>query len=119
MSSANWRLSCVSSSEEASSWGDSHTHQFDVECGVWSEHEQADPHLFNLCCNADSTPTPIFQRKHFDITLSTCAHLLWTPYPWPVLSGPRTFKTLGDLSHCAAAQLQGVGNLLVALAIFM
>ena len=30
-----------------------------------------------------------------------------------------SFKTLDDLSHCAAAQFQGVGNLLVALAIFM
>ena len=31
-------LSCVSSSEEASSWGDRHAHQFDVECDVWSEY---------------------------------------------------------------------------------
>ena len=105
-------LSCVLSLEEAASWGDSHVPQFDVECGVWSEH-------FNLCSNADSTPTPIFQRKHLDMTLSTCAQLLWTTYLSPVLSWPRSFKTLDDLSHCAAAQFQGVGNLLVALAIFM
>ena len=75
-------------------------------------------HLFNLGSNADSTPTPIFQRKHLDVTLSTCAQLLWTTYPRPVLGGPRSFKTLDDLSHCAAAQFYGVGNLLVALAIF-
>ena len=77
------------------------------------------PNLFNLCSNGDSTPTPIFQRKHLDVTLSMCAQLLWTTYPRPVLSGPRSFKTLDDLSHCAAAQFQGVGNLLGALAILM
>ena len=76
-------------------------------------------HLFNLCSNADSTLTPIFLRKHLDVTLSTCAQLLWTTYPRPVLSGPHTFKMLDDLSHCAAAQFQGVGNLLLTLAIFM
>ena len=96
-----WRISCVSSSKEASAWGDSHAH------------------LFNLCSNADKTPTPIFQRKHLDVTLSNCAQLLWTTYSRPVLSGPRSFKTLDNLSHCAAAQFQGVGNLLVALAIFI
>ena len=77
------------------------------------------PHLFILCSNADRTPTPIFQRKHLDVMLSTCTQLLWTSYPRPVLSGPRTFKTLDDLSHCDATQFQGVGNLLIALAIFM
>ena len=107
----------VSSSEKASIWGDSHAHQFNVECGVWSEHQQADPSLFNLCSNADSTPTPIFRRKHLDVMLSTWAQILWTTHPRPVLSGPRSFKTLDDLSHCA--QFQGIGNLLVALAIFM
>ena len=76
-------------------------------------------HLFNLCSNADSTLTPIFQRKYFDVMLSTCAQLLWTTYPRPVLSGRRSFKTLDDLSHYAAAQFQGVGNLPVALVIFM
>ena len=90
----------------SSFWGDSHAHQFDIECGIWS--------LFNICSNADSTPTPIFQRKHLDVMLSTCAQLLWTTYPRPVLSGPRSFKSLDDLSHCAAAQFQGVENLLVA-----
>ena len=43
-----WRLSCVSSSEVASSWGDSHAHRFDVEGGVWSEHWQADQTLSDL-----------------------------------------------------------------------
>ena len=76
-------------------------------------------HIFNLCSNAESTPTSIFQRKHLDVTLSTCAQLLWTTYPRPVLSGPHIFKTLDDLSHCAAAQFQGAGNLLLAFAIFM
>ena len=76
-------------------------------------------HLFNLCSKADSTPSPIFQWKHLDMTHSTCAQLLWTTYPRRVLSGSRSFKMLDDLSHCAAAQFQGVGNLLVALAIFM
>ena len=77
------------------------------------------PHLFNLYSNADRTPTPIFQRKYLDVTLSTCAQLLWTTYSRPVLRGPCTFKTLDDLSHCAATQFQGVGGLFVALAIFM
>ena len=77
------------------------------------------PTSLNLCCNADSTPTRIFQRKHLDVTLSTCAQFLWTTYPMPVLSGPRTFTTLDDLSHSTAAQFQDFGNLLVALAIFM
>ena len=87
---------------------------------VWALTGWTPPrHLFSLCSNADSTLTLIFQRKHLDVTLSTCAQLLWTTYPRPVLSGPRTFKMLDDLSHCAAAQFQGVGNLLVALAIFM
>ena len=76
------------------------------------------PHLFNLCSNADRTPTPIFQRKHLDVMLSTCTQLLWTTYSRPVLSGPRSIKMVDDLSHCAAAQFQGVSNL-VALAIFM
>ena len=75
--------------------------------------------LFNLCSNTDSTPSLIFQRKHLDLTLSMCTQLLWTTYLRPVLSGPHSFKMLGDFSHCAAAQFQGVGNLLVALAIFM
>ena len=64
-------------------------------------------HFFNLCSNADSTPLPIFQRKHLDVTLSTCAQLLWTTYTRPVLSGPRTFETLDDLSYCAATLFQG------------
>ena len=86
---------------------------------VWALTGCPPPHLFNLCSNADRTPMPIFQRKHLDVMLSTCAQLLWTTYPWPVLSGPHSFKTLDDLSHCAAAQFQGVDNLLVALAIFV
>ena len=32
---------------------------------------------------------------------------------------PALLKQLDDLNHCAAAQFQGVSNLLVALAIFM
>ena len=55
----------------------------------------------------------LLRRKHLDVTLSMCAQFLWTTYPRPVLSGPRTFKTLDDLSHCAAAQFQGVSNLLI------
>ena len=81
-------------------------------------HLSINQSLFNLSSNADRTPTPIFRRKHLDVTLSTCAQLLWTTYPWLVLSGPRTFKMLDDLSHCAAAQFQRLGNL-VALVIFM
>ena len=76
-------------------------------------------HLFNLCSNADSTPTLIFQRKHLDVTLSTCAQLHWKTYPRSVLSGPRSFKKLDDLSHCVATQFQGIGNLHIVLAIFM
>ena len=43
--------------------------------------------------------------------LSTCAQLLWPTYPRPVLSGPLSFKTLDDLSNCAAAQFQGVATI--------
>ena len=77
------------------------------------------PNLFNPCSNDESTPTPIFQRKHLNVTLSTYAQLLRMTYPRPLLSGPRSFKMLDDLSHSALALFQGVGNLLVALAIFM
>ena len=81
-------------------WGGSHAHQI---AAYGLSINGLTPHLFS----PDSTPTPIFQRKHLDVTLSTFFQLFWTTYLRPVLSGPRSFQTLDDLSHCAAAQFQG------------
>ncbi len=77
------------------------------------------PHPFNLCSNAGSTHTSISQTQPLDMTLSTCTQLLWSTMARPVLSGTCPVKPLYDLGHRAAAQFQGLGNLLIAYAIFM
>ncbi len=77
------------------------------------------PHPFNLCSNAGSTHTSIYQTQPLDMTLSTCTTLLWSTMARPVLSGTSPVKLLYGLGHCAAAQFQGLGNLLIAYAIFM
>ncbi len=77
------------------------------------------PLPFNLCSNAGSTHTSISQTKPLDMMLSTCTQLLWSTMAMPVLSGTCPVKPLYGLGHHAAAQFQGLGNLLIAYAIFM
>ena len=77
------------------------------------------PHPFNLCSNAGSTHTSIFQIQALDMTLSTCTQLLWSTMARPVLSGTCPVKPLYGLGHRAAAQFQRVWNLLIGEAIFM
>ncbi len=59
------------------------------------------------------------QTQPLDMTLSMCTQLLWSTTARPVLSGTCPVKPLYDLGHRAAAQFQGLGNLLIAYAIFM
>ncbi len=77
------------------------------------------PPPFNLCSNAGSTHKSISQTQPLDIMLSTCTQLLWWTMARPVLSGTCPVKPLYGLGHPAAAQFQGLGNLLIAYAIFM
>ncbi|CAI9531621.1 unnamed protein product [Staurois parvus] len=72
------------------------------------------PHPFNLCSNAGSIHMSISQRQPLDMTLSTCTQLLWLTMARPVLSGTCPVKPLYGLGHHAAAQFQGLGNLLIA-----
>ncbi|CAI9551506.1 unnamed protein product [Staurois parvus] len=73
------------------------------------------PHLFNLCSNAGSTHTSSSQRQPLDMTLSRCTQLLfWLTMARSVLSGTCLVKPLYGLGHHAAAQFQGLGNLLIA-----
>ncbi len=46
-------------------------------------------------------------------------HSTWSSMVRPVLSGTCPVKPLYGLGHCAAAQFQGLGNLLIAYTIFM
>ncbi len=77
------------------------------------------PHPFNLCSNAGRTHTSISQTQPLDMTLRKCIQLLWATMAWPVLSGTCPVKPRYGLGHCVAAQFQGLGNLLIAYAIFM
>ncbi|CAI9582206.1 unnamed protein product [Staurois parvus] len=72
------------------------------------------PHPFNLCSNAGSTHMSISQRQPLDMTLSMCTQLLWLTMARTVLSGTCPIKPLYGLGHHAAAQFQGLGNLLIA-----
>ncbi len=91
-----------------------------MQCAVYGlSADRVTPHSFNLCCNAGSTHTSISQTQPLDMTLSTCTQLLWSTMARPVLSGSGPVKPLYDLGHHAAAQFQGLGNLLIAYAIFM
>ncbi|KAM9354604.1 uncharacterized protein fam167b isoform 1-T1 [Pholidichthys leucotaenia] len=72
------------------------------------------PHPFNLCSNAGSCHTSIIKRQPLDMTMSTCTQLLWSTMARPVLSGTCPVKPLYGFGHRAAAQFQGVGNLLIA-----
>ncbi|CAI9559343.1 unnamed protein product [Staurois parvus] len=49
------------------------------------------------------------------MTLSTCTQRLWLTMVRPVLSGTCPVKLLYGLGHGAAAQFQGLGNLLIHL----
>ncbi|CAI9579425.1 unnamed protein product, partial [Staurois parvus] len=52
------------------------------------------------------------------MTLSMCTQHLWWTMARPVLSGTCPVKPLYGLGHRAAAQFQGLGNLLITSAIF-
>ncbi len=77
------------------------------------------PLPFNLCSNAGSTHTSISQTQPLDITLGMCTQLLWSTIARTVLNGKCPVKPLYGLGHRAAAQFQGLGNLLIAYTIFM
>ncbi|CAI9579427.1 unnamed protein product [Staurois parvus] len=72
------------------------------------------PHPITLCSNAGSTHTSISQRQPLDMTLSTCTQHLWWTMARPVLSGTCPVRPLYGLGHRAAAQFQGLCNLLIA-----
>ncbi len=74
------------------------------------------PHPFNFCSNASSTHTSISQTQPLYMTLSMCTQFLWSTMARPVLSGTRPVKPLYGLGHRAAAQFQGLVNLLIAYA---
>ncbi len=113
-------LSCASSLEELPS-GTTAMQTNLIQCAAYGlSTDRLTPHpFFNLCRNAISTHTSISQHKPLDMTLSTCTQLLWSPMARPVLSGTCPVKPLYGLGHCAATQFQGLGNLLIAYAIFI
>ncbi len=74
------------------------------------------PHRFNLCRSAGSTHSSISQTQPLDMMLSTCTQLLWSTMARPVLSGTCPVKPPYCLGQRAAAQFQGLGNLLIAYA---
>ncbi len=58
---------------------------------------------------------PLFPKTQpLDMTLSTCIQLLWSTMARSVLSRTCPVKLLYGLGHRAAAQFQGLGNLLIA-----
>ncbi len=77
------------------------------------------PHPFQPLQQCWQHSYPISQTQPLDMTLSMCTQLLWSTMARPVLSGTCPVKPLYDLGHRAAAQFQGLGNLLIAYAIFM
>ncbi|CAI9553431.1 unnamed protein product [Staurois parvus] len=86
-----------------------------MQCAAYGlSTDRLTSHPFNLCSNAGSTHTSISQRQILDMTLSTCTQLLWSTMARPVLSGTCPVKLLYGLGHRAAAQFQGLGNLLIA-----
>ncbi len=74
------------------------------------------PHPFNLCSNAGSTHKSIYQTQTLDMTLSKFTQLFWSTVARPVLSWTCPVKPLYGLGHRAAAQFQGLCNLLIAYA---
>ncbi|CAI9556639.1 unnamed protein product [Staurois parvus] len=71
-----------------------------------------DTHPFNLCSNPGSTHMSTSQRQPLDMTLSTCIQLPWLTMARPILSGTCPVKLLFGLGQRAAAQFQGLGNLI-------
>ncbi len=89
-----------------------------MQCVAYSlSTDRLTPHPFNLCSNAGSTHTSISQTQPLDMTLSTCTQLFWSTMARPVLSGTCPVKPLYGLGHRAAAQFQGLVNLLIAYTI--
>ncbi len=78
-----------------------------MQCVVYGlSTDRLTPHPFNLCSNAGSTHTSISQTQPLDMTLSTCMAR-------SVLSGTFPVKPVYDLGLRAAAQFQGLSNLLI------
>ncbi len=112
LSSANClRLSCASSLEEASFWKTNL-----MQCAAYG-------------LSTDRlTPTPstsaamlaalihLFSKHNLWIWRWARAQLLWATMARPVLSGTCPVKLPYGLGHLAAAQFQGLGNLLIAYA---
>ncbi len=73
-----------------------------MQCAAYGlSTDRLTPHPFNLCSNAGNTHTSISQTQPL------------------VVSGTCPIKPLYGLDHRAAAQYQGLGNFLIAYAIFM
>ncbi len=90
-----------------------------MQCAAYGlSTDRLTPHPFNLCCNTGSTHTSSSQTQPLDMMLSTCTQLFWSTIARPVLSGTCPVKPLYGLGHRTAAQFQGLGNLLIAYAIF-
>ncbi|CAI9597881.1 unnamed protein product [Staurois parvus] len=86
-----------------------------MQCAAYGlSTDRLTPHPFNLCSNSGRTHTSISQRQPLDMTLSTCTQRLWSTMARPVLRGTCPVKPLYGLGHRAAAQFQGLGNLLIA-----
>ncbi len=85
-----------------------------MQCAAYGlSTDRLTPHP-NLSSNAGSTPMSISQTQPLD--MSARAQLLWATMARPVLSGTCPVKLLYGLGHLAAAQFQGLGNLLIAYA---
>ncbi len=90
-----------------------------MQCAAYGlSTDRLTSHPFNLSSNASSTHTSISQTQLLDMTLSTSTQLLWSTMARPVLIGTCPVKPLYASGHRAAAQFQGLGNLLIAFAIF-
>ncbi len=88
-----------------------------MQCAAYGlSTDRLTPHPFNLGSNAGSTHTSISQTQPLDMTLSRCTQLLWSTMARPFLSGICPVKLLYGLGHRAAAQFQGLANLLIAYA---
>ncbi|CAI9605549.1 unnamed protein product [Staurois parvus] len=73
------------------------------------------PHPFTLGSNAGSTHTSIFQKTTSGYDAEHVhSSSLWSTMARPVLSGTCPVTPLYGLGHRAAAQFQGLGNLLIA-----
>ncbi len=92
-----------------------------MQCAaVWSDHWQDDPPPLQPLQQCWQHSHVYFPNTTSGYDAEHCAHqLLWSTMARPVLSGTCPVKPLYDLGHRAAAQFQGLGNLLIAYAIFM